>query len=134
MGPPGLRVSAAGRAPAHASPPSGRGLEAYQPPRGWRRRASEAWRARGAGVAKPSPGGGPPAVAPPSVEPPSSVPGWRAGQVRPRPMGRDRSEKPQGFVDSLPDWVGYGLLYLISVIPVIIAGSVVVILFLNSLK
>ena len=85
-------------------------------------------------MAKPSPGGRPPAVAPPSVEAPSPAPGWRAGQVRPRPMGRDRSEKPQGFVDSLPDWVGYGLLYLISVIPVIIAGSVVVILFLNSLK
>ena len=40
---------------------------------------------------------------------------------------------PQSFVDRLPDWMGYGFLYLVSAIPVIIAGSVIAILFFNSL-
>ena len=49
-------------------------------------------------------------------------------------MGRDRSEKPQSLVDALPDWVGYGFLYLVSIVPVLIAGTVVAILFFSSLR
>ncbi|KAK9834985.1 hypothetical protein WJX81_002207 [Elliptochloris bilobata] len=70
----------------------------------------------------------------PDPGPPSPAPGWRAAQARPRPMGRDRTEKPQSFADSLPDWVGYGFLYLVSIVPVLIAGTVVAILFFNSLR
>ncbi len=53
--------------------------------------------------------------------------GWRQSQARP-PVGRDKDEKPQGVVDMLPEWVGYSTLYLISSIPAIIFGSVIVIL------
>ena len=49
-------------------------------------------------------------------------------------MSRDKSEAPQGLADLLPDWVGYGSLYLVSVIPVIITFSVIAILFFASLK
>lgn len=49
-------------------------------------------------------------------------------------MGRDKSEAPQGLADMLPDWVGYGFLYFVSVIPVLIAGTVIAILFFNSLR
>lgn len=49
-------------------------------------------------------------------------------------MGRDKNEEPQSILDTLPDWVGYGLLYFVSVIPVLIAGSVIAILFFNSLR
>ena len=49
-------------------------------------------------------------------------------------MKRDPNEKPQSVVDMLPDWVGYGVLYGISSAPVIIGVTVVVILFLNSLR
>ncbi len=60
--------------------------------------------------------------------------GWRATQARPKMMGRDKNEAPQSFTDTLPDWVGYGFLYFVSVIPVLIAGSVIAILFFNSLR
>lgn len=60
--------------------------------------------------------------------------GWRPSQARPKMMGRDKSEAPQSIVDTLPDWVGYGFLYFVSVIPVLIAGSVIAILFFNSLR
>lgn len=49
-------------------------------------------------------------------------------------MKRDPAEKPQSVIDMLPDWVGYGVLYGISGFPVILGVTVVVILFLNSLK
>ena len=52
----------------------------------------------------------------------------------PKLLGRDKNEQSTGFADQLPDWVGYSLLYVISVIPVIIAGTTVAILFFNSLK
>lgn len=59
---------------------------------------------------------------------------WRKQPaVQPR-MGRDPSEKPQSLADSLPDWVGYGALYAVSVLPLVIAGTVILVLFLNSLK
>ncbi|PSC74164.1 sugar phosphate phosphate translocator [Micractinium conductrix] len=46
---------------------------------------------------------------------------WRQqGDVRP-PMGRDPTEAPKGALDRLPDWVGYGFLYFISIAPVLIA-------------
>ena len=60
--------------------------------------------------------------------------GWRSTQARPKMMGRDKSEAPQGLTDMLPDWVGYGFLYFVSVIPVLIAGTVIAILFFNSLR
>lgn len=60
--------------------------------------------------------------------------GWRQGQARPRLLGRDPSEEPQSLADRLPEWMGYGALYAISAIPVLIAGSVIAILFFNSLK
>ena len=50
------------------------------------------------------------------------------------PVGRDPNEKPESLLDMLPDWVGYGGLYLVSSGPVLIAVSVIVILFLNSLR
>lgn len=64
----------------------------------------------------------------------NSASGWRQGQARPRLLGRDPSEEPQNLADRLPEWMGYGALYAISAIPVIIAGSVIAILFFNSLK
>jgi len=36
--------------------------------------------------------------------------GWRGDQPRP-PVGRDKSEKPQGLADLLPDWIGYSFLH-----------------------
>lgn len=59
--------------------------------------------------------------------------GWRGDQPRP-PVGRDKTEKPQGIADLLPDWVGYGFLYGLSGLPVIIGVLVVAVLFFNSLK
>jgi hypothetical protein len=59
--------------------------------------------------------------------------GWRDGQVRP-PIGRDASEKPSDLMDMLPDWVGYGALYLFSSIPIIIVIVTISILFTNSLR
>lgn len=59
---------------------------------------------------------------------------WRQQpEIRP-PIGRDPKEVPSGLADMLPDWVGYGTLYLISIAPVLIAISVVAILFFNSLR
>jgi len=43
-------------------------------------------------------------------------------------------KRTQTLADRLPDWMGYGFLYLVSSIPVIIAGSVIAILFFNSLR
>ncbi|KAK9802657.1 hypothetical protein WJX73_001358 [Symbiochloris irregularis] len=54
--------------------------------------------------------------------------------LRPKQMKRDPNEKPQSILDTLPDWVGYTALYGISSLPVIIGVTVVVILFLNSLR
>jgi len=64
----------------------------------------------------------------------NSPSGWRQGQARPRLLGRDPSEEPQSLADRMPEWMGYGALYAISAIPVLIAGSVIAILFFNSLK
>jgi hypothetical protein len=61
------------------------------------------------------------------------VPGWRPGQARP-PMGRDPAEQPSGMLDNLPDWMGYGALYAVTLIPVAILSTVVAILFFSSLK
>jgi hypothetical protein len=49
-------------------------------------------------------------------------------------MGRDPGDQPKDLADLLPDWVGYGALYFVSVLPAIIAGTVVLVLFLNSLR
>ncbi|CAK0763666.1 hypothetical protein CVIRNUC_003081 [Coccomyxa viridis] len=73
------------------------------------------------------------AITPTGVEGSKSA-GWRSTQARPKMMGRDKSETPQGLTDMLPDWVGYGFLYFVSVIPVLIAGTVIAILFFNSLR
>lgn len=59
---------------------------------------------------------------------------WRQqGELRP-PMGRDPTEAPKGLADQLPDWVGYGALYLVSIAPVLIALGAITVLFLNSLR
>ena len=63
----------------------------------------------------------------------SSPSGMSDVAARP-PVGRDISEMPQSLADNLPDWVGYGFLYLVSIAPVLIAGTVVAILFFNSLR
>ncbi|KAK9864819.1 hypothetical protein WJX84_008403 [Apatococcus fuscideae] len=64
--------------------------------------------------------------------------GVQGGGARPpqqrKQLGRDPSEKPKSLTDMLPDWVGYGALYGISIVPIIIGGAVVTVLFLNSLK
>lgn len=62
-----------------------------------------------------------------------STAGWRGDQPRP-PVGRDKSEAPQGLTDLLPEWVGYGFLYGLSALPVVIGILVVAVLFFNSLK
>lgn len=49
-------------------------------------------------------------------------------------MGRDPSEQPRDLADRLPDWVGYGALYLVSIAPVLIAIAAITVLFLNSLR
>lgn len=49
-------------------------------------------------------------------------------------MGRDPTEQPRGMADQLPDWVGYGALYLVSIAPVLIAIGAITVLFLNSLR
>lgn len=61
------------------------------------------------------------------------VPGWRPGQARP-PVGRDPLEPKRGLVDRLPDWMGYGTLYAVSAVPVVIVIVVVYILFTSSLR
>jgi len=63
----------------------------------------------------------------------ASQPWRRKDGVRP-PMGRDPTDKPQSLTDMLPDWVGYGALYFISIAPVLIALSVIGVLFANSLR
>lgn len=64
---------------------------------------------------------------------PSTSAGRGSDQLRP-PVGRDKNEKPQGLTDMLPDWMGYGFLYGVSALPVIIGILVVAVLFFNSLK
>jgi hypothetical protein len=49
-------------------------------------------------------------------------------------MGRDPGEQPKSLSDRLPDWVGYGFLYFISIAPVLIAAGAITVLFLNSLR
>lgn len=58
------------------------------------------------------------------------------GIVRPYVMGKEarRGDQPQGLADMLPDWVGFGTLYGISIIPVLLVVGTVLILFYNSLK
>jgi hypothetical protein len=58
------------------------------------------------------------------------------GIVRPYVMGKEarKGDEPQGLADMLPDWVGFGTLYGISAIPVLLVVGTVLILFYNSLK
>lgn len=58
------------------------------------------------------------------------------GIVRPYIMGKEarKGDQPQDLADMLPDWVGFGTLYGISVIPVLLVVGTVLILFYNSLK
>ena len=49
-------------------------------------------------------------------------------------LGRDKSETPSSLTDMLPDWMGYGFLYLVSIIPVLIVVTTIAILFFSSLK
>lgn len=59
---------------------------------------------------------------------------WRQQAAVQPPVGRDPTEKPQSAADLLPDWVGYGMLYAVSALPVFIAGTVIAVLFFNSLR
>lgn len=56
--------------------------------------------------------------------------------VKPYMLGQDAraGEKPQTLADLLPDWVGYGALYGVSAIPVMLVIGTVLILFYNSLR
>lgn len=45
-----------------------------------------------------------------------------------------KGEEPQSLADLLPDWVGYGTLYGISIIPVLLVVATVLVLFYSSLK
>eukprot|EP00878_Enallax_costatus_P023779 GHUV01025325.1.p1 GENE.GHUV01025325.1~~GHUV01025325.1.p1 ORF type:complete len:170 (+),score=59.53 GHUV01025325.1:795-1304(+) len=58
------------------------------------------------------------------------------GIVKPYIMSKElrKGEEPQSLADLLPDWVGYGTLYGISIIPIIIVVGVVSLLFVSSLK
>ncbi|GIL88218.1 hypothetical protein Vretimale_14106 [Volvox reticuliferus] len=56
--------------------------------------------------------------------------------VKPYVMGDElrKGEKPQSMTDMLPGWVGYGVLYGVSAIPVMLVVGTILILFYNSLK
>ncbi|KAG2430231.1 hypothetical protein HXX76_010329 [Chlamydomonas incerta] len=56
--------------------------------------------------------------------------------VKPYVMGDNlrQGEKPQNLTDMLPGWVGYGVLYGVSSIPVLLVIGTILILFYNSLK
>ena len=49
-------------------------------------------------------------------------------------MKRDKNEQAKNVLDLLPDWVGYGALYTLISVPVIITIAVVALLFVTSLK
>ena len=68
-----------------------------------------------------------------AAEDPAAAAARRAAAER-LPMGRDPRDVRKGLVDSLPDWVGYGALYAVSVAPVLIAIAAISILFFNSLR
>ena len=59
--------------------------------------------------------------------------GWNSNAARP-PVGRDKEEVPQSITDMLPDWMGYGFLYFVTIIPAIIVVITVSIVFFSSLK
>lgn len=59
--------------------------------------------------------------------------GWNSNLARP-PIGRDKEDVPQSFTDLLPDWMGYGFLYFVTIIPIIIVVITVSIVFVSSLK
>lgn len=56
--------------------------------------------------------------------------------VKPYIMGTEarQGDKPQDITDMMPPWVGYGALYGISFIPVMLVIMTVLVLFYNSLK
>eukprot|EP00877_Chromochloris_zofingiensis_P009737 jgi/Chrzof1/5016/Cz15g08190.t1_Y3IP1[v5.2] len=58
------------------------------------------------------------------------------GIAKPYVMGKEAraGDKPQTLADLLPDWVGFGALYGISIIPVLIGTTIVLVLFYNSLR
>jgi hypothetical protein len=58
------------------------------------------------------------------------------GIAKPYVMGKDAraGDKPQTLADLLPDWMGFGVLYGISAIPVMLAVGAILVLFYNSLR
>lgn len=56
--------------------------------------------------------------------------------AKPYIMGKSAraGDKPQSISDLLPDWVGYGTLYGISAVPVLLVVGTVLILFFSSLR
>ncbi|KAG2447736.1 hypothetical protein HYH02_007196 [Chlamydomonas schloesseri] len=77
----------------------------------------------------------PPAPAKPSASDYASLMGGDT-VVKPYVMGDNlrEGEKPQNLTDMLPGWVGYGVLYGVSAIPVLLVVGTILILFYNSLK
>jgi hypothetical protein len=67
---------------------------------------------------------------------PHSSPPLADSIVKPYILGREAraGDRPQSLADLMPDWVGYGALYGISVIPVMLAVGAVLVLFYNSLR
>ena len=51
-------------------------------------------------------------------------------------MGKEAraGDKPQTLADLRPDWMGFGVLYGISAIPVMLAVGAILVLFYNSLR
>lgn len=70
------------------------------------------------------------------LQPAGSGPEGRDTIVKPYIMGEAArlGDKPKALSDYLPDWVGYGVLYGVSTIPVLIAGTAVAVLFFQSLS
>jgi len=63
--------------------------------------------------------------------------GFRQGQARPNQLGGnafDGEPEKEGLAALLPDFLGYGVLYGISAVPIFIAIAAIVILFVNSLQ
>ncbi|CAI5962636.1 unnamed protein product [Closterium sp. NIES-65] len=64
----------------------------------------------------------------------SSASQWDAVVERVEKAAEKQAEEEKDLSSKVPSWVGYSVLYGISIIPIIIGVIVVVILFLNSLQ
>eukprot|EP00897_Mesotaenium_endlicherianum_P006704 jgi/Mesen1/6061/ME000031S05334 len=74
------------------------------------------------------------AVTKTGVDPKIAAQRARADQAWDAALETTEKVEEKSLSDVLPPWVGYGFLYTLSVIPIIIGVVVVVVLFLNSLQ